>query len=922
MRTHILIKLGVAAAIVMASLGATAGTAQAAEMPAGVAVSQVAVTGIDDDGTDLPRAETVGPRSDLIPINRWYAADRLIHKPGSVDPAVAAAGAVAGIDGLTLRGANALWIMTTVFVVGAAGQGFLDSVLAIADQFAGAIGEVLSANLVWAVAAGVAMVGAVLWAGLRNRSTRHLWRRMATATLLLAFLFVTTNAATLTTGGSNGEPLKPGTGSPAWIVKGVSNFSGNILNGAISGITNLTIGDNAGKGPAGEMSCDRYIQNLDDYTTAGARVDATPVRTISNLFMRSWGWAIAQTGDGAVGVKYVACHVADWQADTPAKSQILMSTVGVAGGDKLRAAADPESPAFAPKNDRESTKAAAGWAACTWTGDAWAVRPGWEFVDPAVCTKWWSGGKDANLDMGVGSTSGLNLSAREQGAPPKTISQLTDDEDVINFVRTQLGVTGGTPSALPAIAGLIAALTVFVVFGLGLSLLILGASALAGVAVAISPFLLVAAVFAPAGPGRHIKRLSAQAFGAVILANSAKLVLWAVTLSTQLIQSLGAGFGGSGSLGGAIFAAITPILAIVLLQQLWKRFAGGKANPFTVGGAMKLAKGFGGDLGANAASRIAGAARGYGKAGARAGGRALLRKATGGALGNGPTGTGRTGAPAQARRGEGSIPRNEPRQQTKKEEAEHLASGRALLKTAGAVLGENVTVGQKAAAAMKSATVKVAAKTAAAASSAARFATDPAARSQARERASERLRNLSPATRAAVATSVKAVNRGLDRLDEGREHERQVVGTALREQAKRLGTHVTEHPFQTAWSVTKTAATATAIIGTAGLATPIVLAPTVGRTVVAAKKKAAAMTAARVANRVAGEQALIQRASEAYAPDRGPIPATPPRPVPMPARPAERRRVPSKPRPTTTPRPTPQPRPTTQPKPAPKPPAS
>jgi uncharacterized membrane protein HdeD (DUF308 family) len=663
------------AALAYEPAAATAAAADSGLLPTAGSL----LTAIDNDGAG---GATAGSDSKFLAINRWANATGSLHtKTNPLDPAGQIATATrVNTQSLGLTAISGLWTGTAALSDLSANLQPIQSAGVQVDRGAAALGQVILANPLIFLLAGMIAIVAAIWNKSRGRDSTGLIKQVLGVVAVFALIGVMSAGAANSTPkmGDTTSKYVPGVGSPGWVVTTLTTTIGAATDGALAGISNVDLtttlnGDAASA--AGELNCSNYTVALTNYFAENKKSGTASMASISRMWQTSGAsvWANVQFGVDNKFRDKVWCHQADHDAGVGTTQQREFSTKGVTGGATLFSQSNPASKAWTTTNNNDADKTMIAWAACDWNVTGWAVEPefktkldGSEWIKASSCKSWWEGDQKTNLDF---DGHGFNIGTGEPG--PQQIHELSDNEGVLNFMRAWQGTENGVGGSILIVWAILSGLIIFIVLGVVLSGAVVVAKVLAIVSMATVILILVGSLFTRSGPGPKIVALLKKVFGYTLLAAASSAIVMLVTWLTQTMMALGNSlFSAPGSAIGLIWTGASPILALIALHMLFKSFK--LPSPITAKGALAWGAAggaAGAAIGGGIANRLAGRAGEKAMGAAKGAGSAAVNKMTGGKIGQ-PIGAGgktreAAGAPPVA----GAIP-TEAGKAAKKEIAE------------------------------------------------------------------------------------------------------------------------------------------------------------------------------------------------------------------------------------------------------------
>lgn len=630
-RKAIHVFLATVAALFIVGLGPV--SASAAVLPAATSVTSlsgtVSMAAPDvnkDDKPDLTRCPdqsdscpltplSEGSDSDLIPLNRWSDSITDIHfriPSGELFGATAAQLKISTLGAL-MSVTVGLWSGTAWLSELATSMDPINEVGATIDASAAKLGSVITTNPLIFTLVGVVLILGAFWNKSRGRDATGLFKRAASVFAIFIILGVMTLGAGQTaqlTANAPNQDFTPGVASPGWMVTMVQQIIGDATNAALGGVNSSVFSAvpmTGGAAPlAGELSCTRYVSNMKALYTA-AKSDGASVAAMSSMWETTAlsTWAAAQFGANNPYVENVWCHRADVNAGMLKRDQVNLTLTGVAGETKLRETGNWDSKAWHAKGEVNEDRTMFAWAACNWDGTQWFVHPAFQtrdagtWVEAKNCKAWWEEGQGINLENHM-----FNVGTGEQGQD--TLEETTDDRGVRDFASSWQGTNTGLGATTTLFWSIIASLVIFVILGLGLSGAVAAAKVMTVVVMMTLMLSLVASLFMKEGSGPRIAKVFKQLLGFSFLSAGAGALFLVFTWMTQLLISIGANMAAPGSILVLIWTAISPILSVILLHQLFKKM--NVPNPMTPRGAMAWGAGAGaagGAIGAGLVNKFA-----------------------------------------------------------------------------------------------------------------------------------------------------------------------------------------------------------------------------------------------------------------------------------------------------------------------------
>lgn len=671
--------LGSAPASAMASTASAptvSGISEVVAASAASAASPVYTTSFTASQTVLPKLGAegnpcvtcageakAGTQSKLIPINRWTSAVTKLHnRPNGRDPlGLAASAARMSSQQALLSFVSAVWAGTAFLADFSAELKPVDLLGYQVDHATGQLGAILFANpLIFVLTAFGLLIGAI-WNKSRGRDATGLLKRALGVVLVLIAI------GSMSAGGSrstnDGGNYVPGVASPGWIITEISTVIGAATNAALAGFTDTVFAPPAStpNGVAsatannGQLTCVKYIKNIKDLYTDKKIGNTSSMGSISAMWETSGlrTWVTAQFGANNIYADQVWCHQADHIQGISVKKQLDYTLIGVEGAQTLRDTYGwGKSLAFQTSNGVDEDRNGIAWAACQWNGKDWTVQDGFkqrlkhdrsagmeDWISKGDCESWWNGSqpdlKALHFNIGTGEF--------EQDAD--TLSQLTEDDGVQDFASSWQGTDIGLGSTTIIIWSIVAAIILFLILGAGLSGAVAVAKLLTVVVMMMMMLVMVGSLFSTEGPGPRIIKMLKQVIGYTVLASGASAIFVVIMWMTQLLISLGAVTLGPGTVGSLIWTALAPVIAMIVLHMLFKKF--NVPSPLSPKGALAWGAAggaAGGIIGSGIVNRLGGKAKNVVGKAVEGRGSSLLHSATRGKYGEAAQGASRPGA--------------------------------------------------------------------------------------------------------------------------------------------------------------------------------------------------------------------------------------------------------------------------------------
>lgn len=660
----------------------------------------------DPDAGAAPGKDTAGSDSSWIPLNRWSSGVANLHvRPNSVDPVDSAAKALKVNQQNGFIGAiTTIWVGTASLSDFAANLQPINAVGIVVDRAAASMGAVIIANPIVFVLAGLIAIVAAIWK--KSRGGNGGFKQAISVVLVFIFLGVTTVGASASTANDDNTNYRPGLASPGWFVTKINTTVSAAADGVLAGFNRIdfrSVASGPGAAPT-TMSCVNYLQGIKGQFNDRKKGGTASVYAISTMWepVGLEAYKSVQYGPASKWVDKTWCHGLEQNTGIGTVQQREMTAHGTTNSIELFKNLSPNSKAFTTGSKLDLDKSLIAYAACNWDGSKFYVEPEWskklnkegertdEWITDANCREFFTGDQGTDLDK-----LNLNIGTGEPLKP--TIRELTDDESIIKFVQAWQGTNTGAAAGTTLVWAALASLVLFVILGLLLSGVVVLAKILSVVAMASVLLVLIGSLFTRQGPGPKVVDLLKKVFGYSLLAAGSSVIVLLVTWMTQLMISLGTAVLAPGSVAALIWTGASPIVALVALSIIAKQFK--VPNPLTVKGALAYgaAGGAAGSIiGGGIANRLANQGKSAAMGGAKSAGNNLLNRASGGKLGNAPTGLG-----GKTREGAGLPGAAQGKSAGAIADKDELAAARAFTKGKGGPSAIPQTAGDRANAAVK-----------------------------------------------------------------------------------------------------------------------------------------------------------------------------------------------------------------------------
>ena len=610
--------------------------------------------------------------SQYLPVNRWSGATGEMHSRLSENPFEDIAAKIQrnGTYPVLMSLGNSMWSggtgMTSAAirmdVLGAAGQ--------TADNAAATIGSSLMSSGILALVALVALV-VPLWKSARGQGAAP-WGGLAktAATIgLFATMVVGAGASTTLNPGTPDESFQPGFMSPGWFVV----TTNSVLSSLASAPAAALAGGQTGAGfsydttAKGALSCFEYTNTMKAKyadTNDITRIEGSIPLVMSGMWEATGleVWSTSQFGAENPYGDYSYCRLLEQSSGaTPATQQLLTR---LATENPITDVENIDSLAWQTADNNQTDRTMIAWAQCRPAdgGPGWTLAPGWESVAEkdghtgadgakADCGKWWADRADWSNEPGAKFQDGTSTFNWDN---TKEIIANSGGPDVKNYLLTLQGHTGGATASLAMVyAYVFSSLIMLVVFGL-ISGAIIVAKISALVMMMATFFVLLVSLWPSAGRSGSVGKFFGQYVGMSLFVFGIQLIFAFLTVITSMLVGAGADMFGPGSFISMIWTGFSPVVAVVVIHMVFKKFLK-MPSPFSMSGAQQwgaaasggaVGGAVGGALGAGVMRRANRMRRRGEYAMMRSGERAAngaLGKLSGGRLGRGGAG-GRAGS--------------------------------------------------------------------------------------------------------------------------------------------------------------------------------------------------------------------------------------------------------------------------------------
>ncbi|GAA2040451.1 hypothetical protein GCM10009720_21080 [Yaniella flava] len=588
--------------------------------------------------------------SELLPINRWSESTSNFYT--NIDEGMFDLNMERmtreNIAGTMFSIASTIWAGTTSTSIWATAFCPIDAMAGHVDEAVGDFGNLLfnegGAALITLLLIG--LIGMALWNSRRGTGFQVAWKELLGKIAVIALLVLMVRGSMAATEDQHGNGL-----SPANIVLTTNEVVSNLATIASDGL--MSISEDAGYAQKGNgsptLSCQVAVHSLNEmYRTTHMMTDGAGdlAASIPLMLSNSWVetgymmWMRAQFGPIQGSMEdtpqnHAACYVLDWTSGLPQSSADrsdiesradLMGTVLRGGYDNGEFASgamsltgaiqDAESDVdridrqvnriIAPESAEEEHKAMMFLSICE-PGDTigvnegfWTPRDGFKdelgLTSEDCHTAWNADDGDTasgdyhpkNLDpFEMPNNKGDVFDELGQGAPMA---------DYVNHVN------GSQPIGAVGSAGImmISSVILFVVFGFISLMVVLVRAAL--ILVIIYLFVMALKALITKDSFQPLLKAAKLLIGTALLAVFVMMLYGMIVAISSLMNNVGSGFMGMGSIPYLLWVTITPGMAILLLHFLFKWAK--LPSPMTPTGAKAWGKGLsldGGDATINAA---------------------------------------------------------------------------------------------------------------------------------------------------------------------------------------------------------------------------------------------------------------------------------------------------------------------------------
>lgn len=486
----------------------------------------------------------------------------------------------------------------------------------------------------------------------------------------------------------SGPAYRSTVGTPLWVAQftngWLSKVAGTISDGFM-GIFDL-VEQTQGTSSQGLLGCDQYMkamtQNFEEQITTWAPSSSSI--SITRVMDQMWvisglqAWKDAQFGmDNPYGEK-TWCHVLnvethvpyptleanfeqmginqgyDWQDYKPAQSSATNNGQHQGRSDGLPGGNEYPTMAFKHPKGAENDVTLMGWAICRavpqekgWT---WQLEDGWQGWKGAgtvalenndqlikFCDRWWRFYDDT---MSKPDNSNYELDAPDEFETSASDS-LERGAQARNYVAVQDYVghlSGASAFGAGAIVRgyAVGSIGTFIAYG-GVGLIEYIAKIFQIVFTITIWFILFAALFSPRPFGEVIGKSFSKFLGVSIVASMVTALMAIVVVIANVLMGLGAAIFGEGSLMSMIWTGISPALAVLVLNWIFKK-AFRVNSPLSISGAKAwgtagLSGAAGAVAGASVTAGVGRALKGMGRTAGREMTKGGISKLTGGRLG-------------------------------------------------------------------------------------------------------------------------------------------------------------------------------------------------------------------------------------------------------------------------------------------------
>lgn len=644
--------------------------------------------------------------SKLLPINRWSEATSNFYT--NIDEGMFSLNMERmtreNVAGTLFSVASTIWAGTTSTAIWATAFCPIDNMAGPVDKAVGSFGNLLlnegGAGLITMALVGIIL--AALWSSRRGTGLQFAWKEVLGKVAIIALLVLMVQGAMDATDGRRGTGL-----SPANIVDTTNEVISDLATVASDGLLSISSdAQYAAQMNYKTFNCRSAVNSLNEmYRTTHMATDGAGGLTASIPLMlsNSWVetgymmWMRAQFGPMQGNLdnspqNHAACYVLDWSSGLPQATKDrnnmesradLMGTVlrgGYHDGEfesdvvSLHGAIEDNSDTpreerqvnriIAPESAEEQHKAMMFLSICDvnrssgadtgYSQDFWQVRDGFEdMVTPEDCHTAW------NADDGDATSGEYHEKNLDPFEMPNNKSDVFDElgqgSPMAEYVNH---VNGSHPIGAVGAAGIMAisSIILFIVFGFTSLLVVLTRAAL--ILVIVYLFAMALKALFTKDSFQPVRKAAMVLIGTALLATFVMMLYGLIIGLSSLMNVVGAGFMGIGSIPYLLWVTFTPGMAILLLHFLFKWAK--LPSPMTMNGAKAWGKGLALD-GGNATINATGG---------NAGGSAMDRaKRTGSSLMNRMRG-GRNRADSR----EGSI-EGQMKEDRQEQQSEHAFAG-------------------------------------------------------------------------------------------------------------------------------------------------------------------------------------------------------------------------------------------------------
>jgi len=474
-----------------------------------------------------------------------------------------------------------------------------------------------------------ALKSGVLWAGLGAVLFVVAWRaahgggfRYVVKAVLAASALTIMSAAGMSATWADGTPGHMPTtsarGSPGWVATTLVNASGDavgaVVNPAKRAVQNTakTLTGTDGLAAADLSDCRRYMETMLDAYDASAGANNPAVREVSALWQNT-GYRVHQIVQ--FGSNLYSDASACWYLEGNASYDYVWGDRSL----RQRAAAylgptvSPDSFALMPESGDAEDRRMIGWAACRVTADGTITyRPQfvaeWAFdasaqVGPignaiqdwspagraktltTLCTKFFTESVYQNVPLGANPDDWANTPF-DLGGDRVDINKQMVRGSLLDYVMTWHGNQMANMSLPVMLYAVGAFFTAVVLIGLALGVIITKVGLLGLSFVAM--FTLVAAMFRINDDGQ-VARLGKQFVVLSLMSAVSSVILMCVVFMAILMQMVLAQATGGNLAASLIAAALSPVVAAVVVSMLFKKVSGMPVNILNPSAAVSIA---------------------------------------------------------------------------------------------------------------------------------------------------------------------------------------------------------------------------------------------------------------------------------------------------------------------------------------------